>query len=233
MSLSVIKRTGIALLTLTLAATFSSTVLAQTETNIAIKVYLEGAGGGVGQPMRTDLWSRNLLDTNKNQTQQQIPCSGGESTNPSAVSTSFNGVVLANGYIVRSDRATPFVTVDTSLAYHVVVYHRSHLPIASPAIQIGQTISGMLFHDFTQQSIDPITMQPRNLINGQYAMYAGDVNQDRFIDGGDVNYWNNGNGYWDVYQSADANLNGDINGSDKQLIDSNDGLFSLIPYIFY
>jgi len=144
-----------------------------TNTMIGIKVYLEGALGGVSsQPMRTDLWAKGLLDTVQNPTLlPQSPCSTvntdkidenafstltskpvdwvcielREANDPSNVVTSFEGVLLANGFIYRHDRSFLSATLDANMAYHVVVNHRSHLAVASPAIMPGP--GGFVFHD--------------------------------------------------------------------------------------
>lgn len=256
MSLFNLKRIGAAALTLTAASAFSSVANAQ-DTLLVITAYLEGAAhDATTKPMRTDLWEKNLLDTNANPQTAQTPCPGiasqqidasafaagsipvdwvcvelRDSANTGVVGTQIPGVLLANGLIVSNTSTALKVTVDQSLQYHVIVHHRSHLSGASEAKPIYGTSTGVLVHDFTTQipGNGPFFGDNLKQINGRNYLYAGDANQDMFIDGGDINFWRNGNGNSYVYRPHDVNLDGDITGRDKLLINPNISAYHYIP----
>jgi len=282
MSQSHLGELGVAVLALIISSFFSSVVYAKqgpahepkavgiskaaevrrkktpgVEILVGVKVYLEGAVSAAhSQPMRTDLWARNLLDTIQNPTPiPQTPCRDGhvekidanafstvsskpvdwvcvelrEISTPHIVRSSFTGVLMANGYIVRSDRNWPRVTVNPNLQYHLVVYHKSHLAVASHAMLPVHGTPRVLFHDFTKQASSPFPGSNQKLIKGNYVMYAGDVNQDNYIDGSDVVTWANGNGNWLAYLSSDVNLDGDASGLDSFFINANDLKHTFIP----
>lgn len=66
-------------------------------------------------------------------------------------------------------------------------------------------------------------------------MLTGNADQDdnlqvRDINGSDHNRWAPSNGMLNEYLSADVNLDGRVDGTDRILIQNNIGLFSQIPF---
>jgi len=66
----------------------------------------------------------------------------------------------------------------------------------------------------------------KQLSDGNYATFAGDMTTDNTIDGADKVIWQPINGAFNQYHKADTNLDGDINGADKAIWYSNNGRFT-------
>jgi len=239
---------------LTCSGVFSSTASAAS-TFVNLQILMEGAVGT--GTMRTDLWDRGLLDTVQNPQPPQSPCNDmvfeqidvgtapssqttpvdwvcvelRDAIDPAIVRFNFNGIVLRNGLIRRSDGSIPVVPL-TATQYYVVVRHKSHLPIAS---EITPITNNQLFVNFRSEPTGPFGGAHQVLVGGGWAMIAGNPNQDnsvelRQINGADLATWSQNNGPSNVYMSADVNLDGDVNGADKVSISNNNGLFSMIPF---
>jgi len=117
--------------------------------------------------------------------------------------------------------------------FYVLVEHRNHLPIAAPMAFNKST--GTISYDFTKQNAYniPTRVGQKEILQGIWAMYAGNTrtNDAGFedISGADKTEWSNRNGNFLIYESADINLDGDVNGEDKGLWQPNNGLPSATP----
>jgi len=126
--------------------------------------------------------------------------------------------------------------LDTSInfsAANVVVEHRNHMGIMTPIS--ASVSSGKLEYDFrTKNSFDDQTgFGQKQLSTGNWAMYAGDMNQADApsfdINASDKSPWLDDNGNFSLYLNTDLNLDGDINGQDKAYWNENNGISSRVP----
>lgn len=243
-----------------IAATAYSTTAsaAAPQTRVKLQVLLEGAADGTAGLMRTNLWDRNLLDTVQlPQSSPQTPCRDGVSetiniTNPNAgrtpvdwvcvelrsasdfsiVRARFIGFVQANGFIVRNNGTIPRVLIDQTADHYAVVYHKSHLPVASQPVAV---INNLLKNDFRTQSSGPFFGAHQIPVGSRWAMIAGNtlqntVNDVRQINGSDLNAWSTENGNFGQYLATDLNMDGDVSGADNILFTDKNGLFVNMPF---
>lgn len=229
----------------------SSAGATHPDIRVGLRVYLEGALEPGSNLMRTDLYALGLLPTAdpygsgdtldvNNPTPQRTPVDWvrvevREASDPGTVVTEFSGIVRADGAIVQGSGQQIRIDVDPHADYHVVVFHKSSLPVASPAIPIRR--GDRLVHNFGRSDTGPFfgAHQVEPLNDGRWAMIAGNPVQDTAFDaqeinGLDVAAWSIDNGDNDVYLPTDFNLDGDVNGADKILQQSKSGLFVAIPF---
>ena len=119
-------------------------------------------------------------------------------------------------------------------ALYVVVEHRFHVGImtSEPVIVENSTLT----FDFTETDTyrDLTSFGQKELITNVWGMFTGDADQLSDIMSYDINGTDNirfsgSNGLFDVYDSADFNLDGDISLRDKILWFNNLGVTSRVP----
>lgn len=158
-----------------------------------------------------------------------------DANDPSTVITDMSAILLASGRVVDPAGRRLRVPVTPSGSYHIVVFHRSHLPVASPAVSVGPfnrlrfyfgQSADATFSGFHQVEID-------TPYRSRWAMYAGNGHQqgaDRYdINFLDIAAWQNDNGLWNQYLATDYNMDGDVNSADRILVGANNGLWTGIP----
>jgi len=217
---------------------------------VKLRVLLEGSLEANQNRMRTNLWDLGLIPvqdpngsgaqlTINNPAPRRTPVDWvrvelRDASDPTIVAAEFSGIVQANGRIVRSDGGVPRVSIDRTADYHAVVFHKSHLPVASAPLTVD---GNRLKHDFRNSStgffFGAHQIEPHN--DGRWAMIAGNAVQDspsdtRDINGADVAAWSVDNGNFGQYLSTDFNMDGDVNGADKIVQDGKNGLFASIPF---
>jgi len=117
-------------------------------------------------------------------------------------------------------------------SYYVAVVHRNSMETWS---KLPVTFNGNIFYDFStgldKAFGDAINTPMKNMGNGVYAFYTGDINQDGGIDGQDMNIIDNEIGFFG-YNASDVNGDGGTDGQDMNIIDNNSqlGLFFARPY---
>jgi len=121
---------------------------------------------------------------------------------------------------------------------YIVVDHRNHLAamshIAIPAA-VSATINGTEYIDFIYDFRDQnsyhtqSTFGQKQLPNGDWTLFAGDVNGDNDITGADKGVWDGENGLSKQYLDSDIDMNADINGADKGVWSENSGYSSGVP----
>lgn len=117
-------------------------------------------------------------------------------------------------------------------AYYIAVKHRNHIETWShdPVL-----FTGNVSYDFTQSLSaaydDGVNPPMKSLGDGNFGIYAGDVNQDGTVDGQDMNVIDNNNGFFG-YDSSDINGDGGTDGQDMNFVDNNSqlSLFFARPY---
>ena len=136
-----------------------------------------------------------------------------------------------DGRIEVLDQCIFDTSMDLSSAY-AVVEHRNHMGIMTPVSASMST--GKLEYDFrTTNSFRNMTGFGQKQLGSTWVMYAGDMDQSDTpsydITATDKSVWIEDNGKFNLYLNADANLDGDINGSDKAYWDGNNGISSRVP----
>jgi len=139
-------------------------------------------------------------------------------------------LLLEDGQIYfLNDNIRFMVDVDS---VYINIRHRNHIAILTPEpVPINNYT---LNYDFRlNESYRTLTaFGQKQLQDGSYAMYAGDAISDEQgydINGQDKAPWSLINGNFLIYNLADFNLDGDINGADKGIWFSNNGVTSLVP----
>jgi len=126
------------------------------------------------------------------------------------------------------------IQVQQAGPFYVVIEHRNHMGIMS-SMPLN-VVNAEITYDFSAQDSyrDPTSVGQKELANGKWVMFAGDMNQiadnpSYDINGTDKGIWEDDNGEFDQYVPADVNLDGDINGSDKIPWEENNGNSSRVP----
>ena len=218
---------------------------------VDVKVFLQGPYNTASGYMKTDL--RNLPDFPKNQPYNGTPWNykGTEtvSTIPLDVvdwvlvelrtgtsSSSFTaarvGFLKRDGTIVDMDGKNPVSFNGISgESYYIIIRHRNHLAIMS-SNKVSK-INNIFTYDFTtgQSKVYGINAM-YYLGEGKYALYAGDINQDKQITTTDYTLWYNSafNGE-SGYKVADCNLDKQVTTTDYTLWYNNAflGISSKVP----
>jgi hypothetical protein len=107
--------------------------------------------------------------------------------------------------------------------YYLVVKHRNSLETWSADSLL---ISSSLSYDFSSAATQAYGGNMVDLGSGVFGMYAGDINQDGFIDGNDFTDVDNDNSnFASGYLYTDTNGDGFVDGNDFTLIDNNGSMF--------
>ena len=119
---------------------------------------------------------------------------------------------------------------------YVVVEHRNHLGVMSPAA-IALT-NNRLTVDFTTANSFTLNNPPsfgQKIMGGKWFMFAGDGSKSSRLTNFDINFtdsqlWKSENGIFDRYRNSDFNLDADLNFQDQILWKNNNGKYSGIPH---
>lgn len=169
---------------------------------------------------------------------------------PSTVVGEVSALLLGNGKVVDVDGDPVRVPVDESVTQaHVVVIHKSSLPVASPEVTIADLpVVDRLTYSFTQAHVSPFdsdhehqTPIDTGLPWQEFAMIGGNMVQESDtgeafdtydINGEDIASFSPVNGLWNVYLPQDLNLDGQVDGQDKAIFENSsvNGTFSAIPF---
>lgn len=198
-----------------------------SDSEIAIKVYLEGAYSGAG--IISDLNNLNLLPV-------QHPYDGAPYNAPSAsystlpidaidyvlieartTLSSSNvvqaiGVLLEDGNIVAPNGTPLRLALNQGSNYFIWVRHRNHLDIVS-ANAVMATANMNLDFTLSDTSVNG-PFQVKQMFDGFYAMYAGDINQDGTINNTDYDNWVVEPAVLNTYYETDTNLDGSVQTTD-------------------
>lgn len=121
---------------------------------------------------------------------------------------------------------------------YVVVDHRNHMVVMSheavPMISTATTNGsdyGIINYDFRQQDSyhTPTTVGQKQLPDGTWVLFAGDMDGNYDINGGDKTIWDDQNGTSGQYLHGDNNMDADVTGSDKGPWGNNSGYSSSVP----
>lgn len=143
---------------------------------------------------------------------------------------STSALLLSDGTVAGVD-GNQYVSFDhlKDNDYYVLIRHRNHLPIlsAKTVTFTAGTIGAVNTIDFTQKMENAFdnarpntTQDPLNMVNGKCMMYAGELNNDGMIGGGDMKVFllnRSASGY----NIGDVSLDAQANGTDKKFIKDN------------
>ncbi len=140
------------------------------------------------------------------------------------------GLLKENGHVVSIDELPIDFGINPGM-YHVFVLHRNHLPLLSP--QPLFLSDGLNLMDLTtQNSYTGGGSGQKEIRSGVWAMFVGDAVDDLSgydISGDDKILWSTQNGNFLQYLPSDFNMDGDVNGYDRILLEQNFGVFSGVP----
>jgi hypothetical protein len=136
--------------------------------------------------------------------------------------SSYSTVEYSSGLVdlsITGNIVIPSFPVNLSSSYYLTIKHRNSIETTSalPVSFSGNTIN----YDFTTSASKAYG---NNLlgINGVYAVYGGDVNQDDIVDSGDRNLVENAiSSVTFGYVPEDVNGDGIVDGDDLNIIDNN------------
>lgn len=136
--------------------------------------------------------------------------------NNGAVLSSKSAFLRRDGYVVADDGTTQEVTMDSPTGednYYIVVRHRNHLAAMSTATPLYA--GSVSTYDFTTAQNKFYNNGGKLLETGVYGMYAGDGDQNNYINASDNNaVWKVQTGTYG-YLTGDFNLSGLVNATDR------------------
>ncbi len=148
---------------------------------------------------------------------------------PNIVISARSALLTRHGEIKDVDGVSPvyFPLIPNDL-YFIKIIHRNHLPMMSATpILLDRTLT---LHDFSKQdSYKNGGSGQKEVANNLWAMFAGELELDRSIDGRDRNTFSTQNGLFNIYCTGDLDFSGDVNGVDRILWSNNNGVFSNVP----
>ncbi len=116
-------------------------------------------------------------------------------------------------------------------AFYIVVEHRNHIPAMTPtAIPL---VNNTLTYDFrVNNSFNAGVGFGQTQLGTEWALFAGEVSQSSpvgyEVTGADNILWQSANGNFSDYMPEDTNLDGDVNGMDRILLNRNNGISSSV-----
>lgn len=135
---------------------------------------------------------------------------------PFAMVSSQNGVLNTNGTLQVN-------FPQTSGDYYIVIKTRNHLQTWSA---VPVTISGITSYDFSSDATKAYGGNMVNLGGGRFGIYAGDINQDEFVDISDYPPLDNDNNSFRAgFLVTDLNGDGFSDVSDYPVLDRNNNNF--------
>jgi|GEM_PF-2916928 len=210
---------------------------------VNIKVLLEGTHDSSLNEMTNILETQNLIPNNQPFNQAPWNYNGTETKSISQVTdwvlVSFRTDLAGSTEIAR---AAGLLRLDGQIHFpspnvlpnnlntpvYIVIETRNHLTVMSP--QPVAKINGILTYDFsTADSYTSSGRGQKQMTNGKWVLFSGDINNDLDINGADRVLWAVANGSFGAYLSEDLNLNGDVTGDDRIYWAGNNGVFSTVP----
>ncbi|GGG03970.1 hypothetical protein GCM10011344_00380 [Dokdonia pacifica] len=136
----------------------------------------------------------------------------------SNVLVSQSALLQRDGDIVAIDGTSPVAINRASGNYYVAIRHRNHLGILTAStVSLSETVTNLdLSTDMNAVTGGALAL--RDMGNGIFAMYAGDVNSDGSILNTDVANALAVSGSINAYTGADADMDGNILNTDIALI---------------
>lgn len=142
-------------------------------------------------------------------------------SNPALISANVKGVLMADG---SASFTLPSAT--TGISYYIAVYHRNSILTYSNPVTITSSLTS---YDFSNAISKVYASNQKLLEPGVYGFYAGDLNQDEYVDLYDYPTLDidNYNFVFYAYVNTDVNGDGFVDLYDYPLLDMNNYSFVL------
>ncbi len=234
------------------AETLPISELMLPDTELDVKVWLEGAYNQSKSSMTARLLQMNLLPSLQPYSSPPWNYPGTEGQGWSTADYPTNTVdwvkvsfrtgvtksteVAATAAVLLEDGSmffpnTRVLNPSMGNSFYVVVEHRNHIgAMSSSPVSI---VNNKLSYDFRNENSYVLGFGQKELTLGVWGLFGGDGDQLNQPVGFDINgqdntLWNPNNGFFNIYLEWDYNLDGDINGADKILWNGNNGIFSTL-----
>ncbi len=150
-----------------------------------------------------------------------------------ALVTSSPGVLMADGQILHSSGRPFYFDQSFPLGYYrLLVRHRNHLPALSDVAGHFDNDGDVAYFDYRlANSYDVGGFGQKQLTGSEWGLFAGDGAADAVgydINVNDRKVWHDDNGIFLKYHAGDYNMDGDLNGMDNVLINTNFGVYSAV-----
>ncbi len=192
----------------------SFTTQSMANKTLNLKLYLEGLYSGVGQMRKAQGSSGDAFPGYADKLSIELR----------NASTGIAEYTLSNVLISSSGQVSGSIPQQYSASYYIAVKHRNSIETctSSPVSFTGSNIS----YDFSTAPSQAYGNNMKDLGDGRYGLYAGDVNQDGTIDALDLITIDNGAAaFLNAYLPADANGDGKVDSSDANMVNANVSLF--------
>ena len=133
-------------------------------------------------------------------------------------------LLRTDGHIVDTDGNIPTFVYQPNAVY-LTVSHRNHLAVASNSITTG--LDGLVTYDFSDnlsKAYNPYVATPMVQVTGStnvWCMWAGDLNNDEFLDSRDMLLQQGSIGVFDEYIKPDITLDGFVDTRDESIMLTN------------
>ncbi len=207
----------------------------QTTVNVQLKLFLEGYYDTASAEMTTELNQKALIPFAHPFNVAPYNYNGAESVlfypstdivdwvlvqardanNPATVIESRACFLLKDGTVVDTDGSAGvnFTSLDTGIAYHFAVYHKSHLGIMSNNAFLAS--SGL--YDFTNVQQNAMGVEQTKSVGSIFALYAGDFDNNGLVNNLDYNVWTGNASGVNQYVNQDVDGSGIVNNLDYNL----------------
>lgn len=141
-----------------------------------------------------------------------------DATDSDIVIDGQSALLQRDGDVVAIDGVSPLSFTSPQDIYNIAITHRNHLGIltATP-LSLTSAITAIDF-SLDATTVSGNTLSLKDMGNGIYAMYGGDVNTDGRILNTDINNAISNSGSINVYSGADVNMDGNVLNADIALI---------------
>lgn len=141
-----------------------------------------------------------------------------DATDSNLVIESQSALLLRNGNIVTIDGISDLTFAQSMGNYHVAILHRNHLGVLTAnSVSLSSSVTNLdLSSNMNAANGGPLAL--RDMGNGVFAIYAGDVTSDGNILNTDISNAISNSGGINIYSGADANMDGNILNTDIALI---------------
>lgn len=210
---------------------------------IKLKAYLEGAYMGNGtmnallapylipkqQPYNGTPWNYNgseCIDLPPSNMTDWVLVELRDAANVATIVARKAAILLNTGMVVDNDRDGVYFDVPAG-NYHIVLRHRNHLAVITPA---PQTLPNAGLYSFASDVSTAMGMnQLKALADGNYGLIAGDFNGNGVITVADFNLYMPQTSAINQYKVTDCNLDRNVTVADFNLYKPNSSIIGVAP----
>ncbi len=189
-----------------------SVINSQSKT-LNLKVYLEGLYTGNGELHKAQNETGDQFPGN---TADQVTIELHNGGNYQVVEHSFNNVDISTSGDISISPVPESLNGD----FYITIKHRNS--ITTTTANPVSFAENDIFYDFTSSASQAFGDNLLLMIDGEYAIFSGDVNQDGIVDTGDITPVDNDSaGFLSGYIVSDANGDGIVDTADMTIVDNN------------